>query len=57
VISRSARHLFATPHVKTVRFTDLSYFLSQFYDSVFDGILHDNKLAEIAGFTDFHTQA
>jgi hypothetical protein len=36
----------AAPHVQSVRFTNLRYFLSQFYDALFDGILHDDRLAK-----------
>jgi hypothetical protein len=32
--------------VQSVRFTDLRYFLSQFHYAFFDGILHDDRLAE-----------
>jgi hypothetical protein len=41
VISRCARYLpFAAMHL-----TDLRYFLAQFHDAFFDGILHDDRLA------------
>jgi hypothetical protein len=47
VIPRFARYLlFAAMGVQTVRFTDLRYFFSQFHDAVFNGILHDDRLAE-----------
>jgi hypothetical protein len=43
MISRRAWHLLSVPHVLPIRFADLRYFLSQFYDAVFDRILHDDK--------------
>jgi hypothetical protein len=46
MIPGCARYLFcAAPDVQSVRFTNLRYFLSQFYDSLFDGILHEIRLA------------
>ena len=36
--------VFAAMQVQAVRFTDLRYFLSQFYDAFLDGILHDDGL-------------
>jgi hypothetical protein len=36
----------AAMQVQSVRFTDLRYFVSQFHDAFFDGILHDDRLAE-----------
>jgi hypothetical protein len=52
VISRCARYLlsgFDVPHVQTVRFTNLRDLLSQLYDALFDGILHDDRLAAYTG--------
>src|ERR1700735_43766 len=47
VIPRFARYLLlAALGVLAVRFTDLRYFFSQFHDAVFNGILHDDRLAE-----------
>jgi hypothetical protein len=47
VIPRFARYLLlAAMGVLAVRFTDLRYFFSQFHDAVFNGILHDDRLAE-----------
>ena len=38
---------FAALHVKTVRFADLRYFVSQLHDALLDGILHDNRLLQL----------
>ena len=47
VIPRFARYLLlAALGVLAVRFTDLRYFFSQFHDAVFNGILHEDRLAE-----------
>jgi hypothetical protein len=47
VIPRFARYLLlAAMGVLAVRFTDLRYFFPQFHDAVFNGILHDDRLAE-----------
>jgi hypothetical protein len=46
MIPRRAGNPFATARVLAVCFADLRYFLSQFYDSLFDGTLHDDRLAE-----------
>src|SRR5580698_9407494 len=35
----------AALHALPIRFTELRYFLSQFYDAVFDGTLHADMLA------------
>jgi hypothetical protein len=56
VIPGCARHLlFSAMQVLAVRFTDLRYFLSQFHDAFFDGILHNDRLAGLLelGSTDF----
>jgi hypothetical protein len=47
-----SRAPFATPHVQTVRLTNLRYFVSQLYDALFDGILHLDRLAEHTQFGD-----
>jgi hypothetical protein len=47
MIPGCARYLFcAAPDVQSVRFTNLRYFLSQFYDALFDGILHEIRLTK-----------
>ena len=45
----STRHPFAPLHVQPVRFTNLRYFFSQLSDALFDGRLHEDRLAEHAG--------
>jgi hypothetical protein len=40
----------ATPHVQTIRFTNLRYFISQPCDAFFDGILRDDRLAPHTGW-------
>ena len=35
--------------MQSVRFTKLRYFFSQLYDALFDGRLHEDRLAEQAG--------
>jgi len=53
VIPGCARHLvFAAMQVQAVRFTDLRFFLPQFYDAFFDGILHDDRLLTQSGGAD-----
>jgi hypothetical protein len=47
VIPRCARHVpFPTLQVQAVRCANLHYFFSQLRDPFFDGILHENRLAE-----------
>ena len=47
LIPRCARYLlFAAMQVQSARFTDLRYFVSQFCDAFFKGILHDDRLTE-----------
>jgi hypothetical protein len=53
VIPGCARHLvFAALQLQAVRFTDLRFFLPQFYDAFFDGILHDDRLLTQSGRAD-----
>jgi hypothetical protein len=40
------RASFCRVHVQTVRFANLRYLISQLCDAFFDGILHDDRLAE-----------
>jgi hypothetical protein len=46
VIPGCAVKLLATLRVKVVGFRKLRYLLSQFYDAVFDRILHEDYLSE-----------
>jgi Protein of unknown function (DUF5818) len=41
-------YLLAALQVQAVRFTDLRYFFSQLSDALFDGLLHEDRLAEHA---------
>jgi hypothetical protein len=40
---------FAALQVQAVRFTNLRYFFSQLSDTFFDGLLHEDRLAELSG--------
>jgi hypothetical protein len=41
--------LFSDLQVEAVRFTNFRYFLSQLCDALFDGLLHEDRLAEPCG--------
>jgi hypothetical protein len=49
VISHCSEFVLAVLQEQSVRFTDLSYFLSQFHDALFDGILQGDRLAPHTG--------
>ena len=43
---RRTKHLLATLEVQAARFADLCYFVPQLCDALFDGLLHEDRLAE-----------
>jgi len=44
-------YLFPALQVQAVRFTNLRYFFSQLCDALFDGLLHEDRLAEHRDYT------
>jgi hypothetical protein len=46
VIRCCTGNLFAALHVEPVGFPDLRYFFSHLCDALFDGLLHEDRLAE-----------
>jgi len=48
LLLRCAGYLFAALQVQAVRFPNFRYFFSQFSDALFDGPLHEDRLAEHA---------
>jgi hypothetical protein len=48
LIRCAAGHLFADLQVQAIRLPDFRYFFSQLSDALFDGPLHEGRLAEHA---------